>query len=238
MKTRWLSVAMTCAFLLLTAVSPARVPAASSDRQITWAAPFTISPVQFDPADYPGSISWMLTLYAMHDALLKPMPGSAMAPALTESWRVGSDGVTYDFLLRKNVRFHNGDAMTAEDVKFSFDRYRGTAVKLLKDKVAAVEIVTPHHVRFRLKEPWPDFAVFFGTPATGAGWVVPRAYVQRVGDDGFRKAPVGAGPYRFVSFTPGVELVLEAHDDFCRKTPPVKRLVIRSVNDDTMRLAL
>ena len=60
---------------------------------------------------------------------------------------------------------------------------------------------------------------FYGTPATGAGWIVPKKYVEKVGDDGFKKAPVGAGPYKFVSFNPGIELVLEAHDRYWRKTP-------------------
>src|SRR5207237_1022742 len=93
-----------------------------------------------------------------------------------------------------------------------------------------------HRVRFERKEPWPDFLTFYATPATGAAWVVPRKYVEKVGDDGFKKAPVGAGPYKFVSFTPGVELVLEAHEQYWRKRPGVKRLVLKSVPDETTRL--
>ena len=61
---------------------------------------------------------------------------------------------------------------------------------------------------------------FYAT-ATGAGWVVPKKYVDKVGDDGFKKAPIGAGPYKFVSITPGVELVLEAFDQHWRKVPHV-----------------
>jgi len=57
--------------------------------------------------------------------------------------------------------------------------------------------------------------------ATGAGWVVPKKYVEKVGDDGFKKAPIGAGPYKFVSFNPGVELVLEAYEGYWRKTPAI-----------------
>ena len=79
---------------------------------------------------------------------------------------------------------------------------------------------------------------FYGTPATGAGWIVPRKYVEKVGDEGFKKAPVGAGPYRFVSFTPGVELVLEAYEQYWRKTPSVKRLVFKVVPDEATRLAM
>jgi len=180
----------------------------------------------------------MMTFYALHDALLKPMPGNAMAPGLAQSWSVTRDGLTYEFLLRKDVRFHNSEVMTADDVRFSVERYRGTGAKLLKDRVAAIDVVDPHRVRIRLREAWPDFMTFFGTPATGAGWVVPRRYVERVGDEGFKRAPVGAGPYRFVSFTPGVELVLEAHEGFWRKMPTVKRLVFRGVPDESTRLAM
>ena len=91
-------------------------------------------------------------------------------------------------------------------------------------------------VRFRLKRPWPDFLTFYAS-ATGAGWIVPKKYVEKVGDEGFKKAPVGAGPYKFVSFTPGVELVLEAFDQYWRKTPSVKRLVFRVISDESTRLA-
>jgi peptide/nickel transport system substrate-binding protein len=228
-----------CALPILLLLLPvgALVEAAPAG-QMTWAAPFSMSPTAFDPADYQGSISSMMTFYALHDALLKPMPGSTMAPGLAESWSAARDGVTYEFVLRRNVAFHNGDVMTADDVKFSVERYRGTAAKLLKEKIAAVDVVDPHRVRIRLREPWPDFMTFFGTPATGAGWIVPRRYVQRVGDDGFKRAPIGAGPYRFVSFTPGVEIVLEAHEAFWRKVPTVKRLVFRSVPDESTRLTM
>ena len=91
-------------------------------------------------------------------------------------------------------------------------------------------------VRFTLKKPWPDFMTFYAT-ATGAGWIVPKKYVEKVGEDGFKKAPVGAGPYKFVSFTPGVEVVLEAFDRYWRKPPTVKRLVFRVIPDETTRLA-
>ena len=100
-----------------------------------------------------------------------------------------------------------------------------------------MDIVDAQRVRFRLKQPWPDFMTFYGSPATGAGWIVPKKYVEKVGDDGFKKAPVGAGPYRFVSFTPGVELVLEANEHYWRKPPSVKTLRFRVIPDEATRLA-
>jgi peptide/nickel transport system substrate-binding protein len=190
-----------------------------------------------DPAETEGLITPFMVLYGLHDALVKPMPGNIMTPSLAESWSLAKDGVTYEFVIRKGVKFHTGDPVTAEDVKFSFERYRGSGAKLLKERVKEIQTPAPNRVRIVLRDPWPDFMSFYGTSATGAGWIVPKKYVEKVGDDGFKKAPVGAGPYKFVSFNPGVELVLEAFPDYWRKAPSVKRIVMRSIADETTRAA-
>src|SRR5437870_2720678 len=193
-------------------------------------------PTWFDPAETQGIITPYMVLYALHDALVKPMPGQALASSLAESWSAGEDALSYEFVLRQGAKFHNGDPVTAEDVKFSFERYRGAANKLLKERVAAIETPDSRHVRFRLKEPWPDFLTYY-VGATGAGWIVPKKYVEQVGEEGYKKAPIGAGPYKFVSFTPGVELVLEAFEGYWRKVPSVKRLVVKVMPDDATRSA-
>jgi peptide/nickel transport system substrate-binding protein len=222
-------------FASLVAASPG---AAAPEGQMTWAVHVSLAPTWFDPAETPGIATPFMVLYALHDALVKPLPGNAMAPSLAESWSPSKDGLVYEFVLRQGPKFHNGEPVTAEDVKFSFERYRGAANKLLKERVAAVEVADPQRVRFRLKEPWPDFMTYYGSLTTGAGWIVPKKYLEKVGDDGFKKAPVGAGPYRFVSFTPGVELVLEAQQQYWRKTPSVKRLVLKVATDEATRLAM
>jgi peptide/nickel transport system substrate-binding protein len=227
-------VAGLLALALLAPVSASAAP----EGQLTWAAHFSLAPTFFDPAETSGLITPFMILYALHDALVKPMPGKGMAPSLAESWSVSADGLVYEFVLRKGATFHTGDPVTADDVKFSFERYRGIFARVLKERVASIETPDAARVRFRLKQPWPDFLLHYGTPATGAGWVVSRKYLEKVGDDGFKKAPVGAGPYRFVSFTPGVELVLEAFDGYWRKTPGVKRIVMKAVPDGTTRLAM
>ncbi len=153
-----------------------------------------------------GFLTPFWVLYALHDALVKPMPGNLMAPSLAESWTVSADQRVYDFKLREGLKFHNGDPFTADDVKFSF--LRSKVGKVLKDRV------------------------------TGAGWIVPKKYVERVGDDGFKKQPVGLGPYKFVSHTPGIELVMEAFEGHWRKVPSVKRLVFKTVPDPTTRAAM
>ena len=178
-----------------------------------------------------------MVLYAVHDAMVKPMPAGVSTPSLAESWSESKDHLSYTFTLRRNARFHNGEPVTAEDVKFSFERYKGASATLLKEKVKEVQALSANQVRFVLKEPWPDFMTFYGTTASGAAWIVPKKYVEKVGEDGFKAAPVGAGPYRVISFKPGVELVLEAFDGYWRKVPSVKRLVMRSLPEETTRAA-
>jgi peptide/nickel transport system substrate-binding protein len=224
--------------VLALTLGAAALASAAAEGQLTSAVHFTLAPTLFEPAETPGLVTPFMFLYALHDALVKPMPGQSMAPSLAESWSASSDGLTYEFVLRQGVRFHNGELVTADDVKFSFERYRGISAKMLKERVATIETPEAGRIRFRLKQPWPDFMSFYGTLATGAGWVVPRHYVEQVGEDGFKKAPIGAGPYRFVSFTPGVELVLEASGSYWRKPPSVKRLVFKAVPDEVTRLAM
>src|SRR2546426_2267287 len=193
------AVALALAAFTLATVAP-KAPAGRADApggradapagQMTWALHFTLAPTLFEPAETPGLITPFIVLYALHDALVKPMPGKNMAPSLAESWTTSPDGLVYEFVLRKGVKFHNGEPVTAEDAKFSFERYRGISAKALKDKVAAVEAPDPGRVRFRLKQPWPDFMTFYGTPATGAGWIVPKKYVENYGEEGFKHAPM------------------------------------------------
>src|SRR5437870_3222140 len=227
---------LAASLIVATTLLGASPASAAPEGQMTWAVHVSLAPTWFDPAETSGIITPFMILYALHDAVVKAMPGNPMAPGLAESWSVSPDGLVYEFVLRKGIKFHNGEPVTAEDVKFSFERYRGAASKPLKESVAAVETPDPGRVRIRLKRPWPDFMTFYAG-ATGASWIVPKRYVEKVGDDGFKKAPIGAGPYRFVSFTPGVELVVEAFDQYWRKVPSVKRLVFKSIPDESTRLA-
>src|SRR3989441_750832 len=108
---------------------------AAPEGQMVWAFHVTLAPRWLDPAETESVATPFKILYALHDALVKPMPAGLNTPCLAESWSVSTDGASYEFVLRQGAKFHNGDPVTAEDVKFSFERYRGGAVKLLKDKV-------------------------------------------------------------------------------------------------------
>ncbi len=232
---------LALSLILALAVAGATVPRdahaqAKPEGDFRFAVYVTIAPAWLDPAEVVGVLTPFWVMYALHDALVKPMPGNHLTPSLAESWTVSQDQKAYEFKLRPNLKFHNGDAFTAEDVKFSFERAKGG--KILREKVREVAIVDPHRVRFVLHEPWPDFMTFYGTLASSAAWIAPKKYMEKVGDDGYKKAPVGLGPYKFVSNTPGVELVLEANESYWRKVPSVKRLVFKSVPDATTRLAM
>src|SRR5438876_7964259 len=208
MSRRALVHGMLLSLLLTGGLSNPAAAQTKPEGEMRWALYVTLAPAWFDPAEVVGVLTPFWVLYAMHDALVKPMPGNHLTPSLAESWTVSADQRVYDFKLREGLKFHNGDLFTADDVKFSFQRSK--VGKVLKDRVREVEVAGPARVRFHLHEPFPDFMAYYGTLASGAGWIVPRKYVEKVGDEGFKRQPVGLGPYKFVSHTPGVELVMKA----------------------------
>ena len=235
MRRRPLGVLLLASLLLCLGFAGAGAAQAKPDGEMRWALYITISPNWFDPGEVVGQLTPFWVLYALHDALVKPMPGNLATPSLAESWTLSPDGRSYEFKLRENLKFHNGDPFTADDVKFSFARAKG---KLLHDKVKEITVVSPTRVRFTLHEPWPDLMSYYGGLVSGAGWIVPKKYFEQVGPDGFKRAPVGLGPYRFVSHTPGVELVMEAFEGYWRKMPSVKRVVFKMVPESTTRAAM
>ena len=180
--TRRLLLPIVCVAVWLSGVAGA---SASPDGTLTIAMHFSPVTRWLDPAEGESTITPYLLLYALHDGLLKPMPGAGSAPSLAESWAMSKDMLSADFTLRR-AKFHNGEPVTAEDVKFSFERYRGGAAKVLKDAVKEVQTPAPNRVRFVFKEPWPDFGAFYGTFVASAGWVVPKKYIERVGEDAYR----------------------------------------------------
>jgi len=216
------------------APAQAAPPAGVLKQAIHWG----LSADWLDPATNAGLVPSQITLYLFHDALLKPMPDGTYSPCLAESWTISPDSKVYEFKLRQGVKFHNGDPMTAEDVIFSFQRYKAAQAKIIQGKTEKVEAVNPLTVRFTFKEPFPDFLEYLLPGASAIGWVVPKNYVEKVGDAGFKKNPVGAGPYKFVEFVTGVRLVGEAFEGYWRKVPSIKRMEFHIVSEPATRLAM
>src|SRR5207249_2857393 len=132
--------------VVLTLCLAARV-AAQPAGAVTFGVHVTLATRWLDTSETEAEITPFMIYYALHDALVKPMPGNLYTPSLAESWTMSKDGRTWDFVLRKGTRFHNGDPVTAEDVKFSFERYRGAAAALFKERVREVQVVDPGRVR-------------------------------------------------------------------------------------------
>src|SRR5947207_12484379 len=91
----------TAVFVLTILASGIAPAAAAPEGQVTWGIHISLAPTWFDPAETTGIVTPFMVLYALHDALVKPMPGNALAPSLAESWTVSPDGLVYEFVLRK-----------------------------------------------------------------------------------------------------------------------------------------
>ena len=166
---------------------------------------------------------------------LKPGPGIA-----TE-WSMSTDGLTWEFKIRKGVKFHNDDELTPEDVAFSINRVSTLSEARASTKAEYVYLVESvqaqgDKVVFRLKR--PDWT-FLSVISEAAYSVVPKKYLERVGDAGFLKAPVGTGPFKFVAWAKQEFLKLEAVDyEHFLWQPGVKQLEYRTVPEETTRLAM
>ncbi len=216
----------------------AQVFAAGIEGTFRMAIHFVPSRDWVDPSTTDPANSGHFLMYMFHDSLLKPMPGDKQAPCLAESWKASPDFKVWEFKLRKGVKFHNGDEMTAEDVVFTFNRYKGANASELHRKISKLEAVNPYLFRVTFKEAFIDFLDEFVPGGSTIGWIVPKKYIEKVGDDGYKKHPIGCGPFKFVQFAPGVRIVGEAFENFWRKVPRAKRLEVSLVTEISTRYAM
>ncbi len=237
-KTWPFLMAISIAFLLVTLFKVSQVSADSPRGVMKGAFHHNISADWLDPSITSFSAANYFPLYLLHDALVKPMAGSLYAPCLAESWNVSPDSKVYEFKLRKGVKFHNGDEMTANDVVFTFQRYKGGASKIFQDKIEKLEAVNPYLFRVTFKRPFPDFLEYLLPGASTIAWIVPKRYIEKVGDTEYKRYPIGCGPYTCAEFTSGVKLVGEAFEGFWRKVPKVKRLEVYCVTEISTRYAM
>jgi peptide/nickel transport system substrate-binding protein len=230
--------------LTLTAVVSATIPfssraGAAAKGRIVLAWHAGLASRWLDPQEHDGTATPDNFLTAIHDALIKNQ-GTELYNhlALAEHFAVAADSKSATFTLRKGIKFHNGEPVTPQDVKFSYENYRGAKSDVFKKRTERVEIVDDRTIRFVFKEPFLDFAILFGTAnVAGAGWVVPEKYYKQVGADAFKQKPIGAGPYKLVRHEPGVRIEMEAFDGYYRPVH-VKQLVMVSVPEAATRVAM
>jgi peptide/nickel transport system substrate-binding protein len=203
--------------------------------ELRWGLHVTLAARWLDPAETEAFSTPFMVMYALHDAMLKPMPAGLTRRAWPSRGRVeGPPHVT--FVLRKGVSFHNGDPVTAEDVKFSWDRYKGASAKLLHDKVKESRSSIPARCasccRSRGRTSSPSTAHRLRRRLDRAQEVRREGRRGRLQDGASRRRPVQG---RLVQA--GMELVLEAFEGYWRKAPSIKRLVMRSMPEEATRAA-
>jgi len=196
---------------------------------------FGIDPGWLDPLGYYGAAHQFY--YLMHDALIKPMPQGEFTYSLAEHAEVSADFTRAAFRLRPGLKFQDGRPLTTADVKWTYENYRGLNFKPLQDKLDRIEIVDDRTIVFHFKGPFVDFLDLYNGSGSGAGWIVPKHYYERVGKEAFNARPIGAGPFKFVSQEAGVRVSVEAWDEYWRRPPGVKFINVRGIRDLAGRVA-
>jgi peptide/nickel transport system substrate-binding protein len=196
---------------------------------LTTAQHFGLSPKWLDPQEQIAALTQQHYEYIVHDALIKTMPQGLFTYSLAEHAEMSADFTKAAFRLRPGLSFHDGTALTTADVKWGYENYRGVNAETFKENTDRIEVVDDRTIIFHFNKPFLDFMTLYNGDSTGIGWVVPAAYYQKVGPDGFKAHPIGAGPFKFVSQEVGVQMVFEAWDAYWRKTPGVKKLVVKGI---------
>ena len=213
--------------LVLIVTATIGLAAAQSAVVMQSADPNTLDPTQNRETP---AFNAMLNIY---DALLFKNPDGTFAPSLAESWMATSD-TTWEFTLRQGVTFHDGTAFDGDAVAFTVGRIQdpdaASPIAGGFGFIGQVEVLESHRIRITTTRPTPLAEHYFSEMLI----VSPSAY-EAVGPEGFGQAPVGTGPYRFVSWTRDVELVLTAFDDHWRGAPAVRDVVFRPVPEAITR---
>jgi peptide/nickel transport system substrate-binding protein len=182
-----------------------------------------------DPHQATGTIDYMVLMHVFDHLIARNPESMKLTPGLAESWKFVDDN-TWDFRIRKGVKFHNGEPLTAETVKFSIERVLDPAQKsYLRDRfkgITQVQVTDEFGIRLKTEKPNPVLLERLTNLA-----IVPPKYVKEKGDAHIAKNPVGSGPYRFVEWARGQRLVVEAHPGYWGPEPAVKTLVFRPILD-------
>ena len=197
------------------------------------------------------------------DPILKQRPGNAvyqavmydslvgfdiekggLGPGVAQSWKLSDDGLTWTFKLRPGQKWHNGDPLTAHDVKFSLERHMApnsiaAAAASMKRSIKAIIVVDDLTVDVTTNNPQLGLPATLSRAVAPEGTVMPKKYIETVGEDEFRKKPIGSGPWKFVKSVAGDRLEFEAVDwPHWRGRPAFKTLTILQIPEESTRVAM
>jgi peptide/nickel transport system substrate-binding protein len=204
---------------------------------LTIAQHFALDPGWLDPLEHSYALTQGTYDYLVHDALIKPMPQGESTYSLAEQAEMAADYRRAAFRLRPGLKFHDGQPLTTADVKWTYENYKGAYAKRFRDKLEHIQVVDDRTIVFHFKEPFLEFMDLYNGGVSGIGWIVPRHYYEKVGRDGFKARPIGAGPYKFVTQQAGVQMDFEAWEDYWRRTPATKTIIVKGIRDNAARLA-
>ena len=234
----------TWAFVLLCFASAGRLCAAETQKGTLVFAVESLSAQTMDPIleGRPGNAIYQAPMY---DSLIGfDLQKGGVGPGVAESWELSEDGLTWTFHLRPGQKFHNGDALTANDAKFSLQRQMApnslaAAAATLRRTIQSIEVVDDLTVRVNTVSPQIGLPASLSRAVAPEGTVMPKAYIERVGEEEFRRKPIGSGPWRFVRSVPGDRIEFEAVDTpHWRGTPHFKSLEILLVPEESTRIAM
>src|SRR5262244_980969 len=230
--------------LMSLGVSTLAVPAWAQSKSELTIALSSFSAETLDPALQGHNVKYYLSL--MFDYLVGTTPDGqpSQGGGLASKWENSADHKRWTFHLRRGVKFHDGTEMTSDDVKFSLQRamskrsttgYAGPLRTLVQD----IETPAPDRVVIVTKEPTLIIPTYLSRVLSTEGMVLPKKYIESVGDDAFARKPVGSGPYKFVEHVTGSHIKLAAVDSHWRiGTPKYKAITFRLVPEETTRIAL
>ena len=220
-------------------IKPAQIDTArgTPKNTLTVAMHFALDPGWLDPLEHSYVITMQMYDYLVHDAMIKPMNYGSVTYGLAEHAELSADFRRAAFRLRPGLKFHDGQPLTTADVKWTYENFKGAYAKIFHDKLEHIQVVDDRTIMFHFKEPFIDFMDLYNGGVGGIGWIVPKHYYEKVGRDGFKAKPIGAGPYKLVSQQAGVQMTFEAFEEYWRRTPATKTIVVKGVRDLTARMA-
>jgi peptide/nickel transport system substrate-binding protein len=205
--------------------------------KLTIAQHYALDPGWLDPLEHQAAATQLVYDYLVHDAMVKPMPQGLYTYSLAERAELAADFTKAAFRLRPGLKFHDGHPLSTQDVKWTYEHYKGVNFKIFQDKLDRIEIVDDRTIIFHFKEPFVEFIDLYNGGSTGIVWILPQHYYEKVGREGFIARPLGAGPFKFVSQEAGVQMVFEAWEEYWRRPPAAKTVIVKGIRDPASRLA-